>query len=84
MPTRASASEVSVRDLRNNGGNVLDRVARGESLTVTRDGTPVAELRPLHRRSVPARELIARARRAPKVDPDRLRSDIDAVIDQSL
>jgi antitoxin (DNA-binding transcriptional repressor) of toxin-antitoxin stability system len=25
---------------------VLDRVERGESLTVTRDGHPVAELRP--------------------------------------
>jgi antitoxin (DNA-binding transcriptional repressor) of toxin-antitoxin stability system len=37
--------EVTVRDLRNRGGNVLDRVARGETLTVTRDGRPVAELR---------------------------------------
>lgn len=76
--------DVSVRDLRNDGGRVLDRVQRGESLTVTRDGTPVAELRPLLRRSLPAAELIARARRAPTVDPERLRADIDAVIDQSL
>jgi prevent-host-death family protein len=39
-------AEVTVRELRNDGGRVLDRVERGESLTVTRDGHPVAELRP--------------------------------------
>jgi prevent-host-death family protein len=36
-----------VRDLRNNGGEVLRRVEHGERIVVTRDGTPVAELRPL-------------------------------------
>lgn len=76
--------EVSVRDLRNRGGQVLDRVVRGETLTVTRDGTPVAQLRPVPRRSLPSAELIARARRAPKVDADLLRHDIDSVLDQSL
>ncbi|WP_172836158.1 type II toxin-antitoxin system Phd/YefM family antitoxin [Microlunatus soli] len=76
--------EVSVRDLRNHGGQVLDRVVRGETLTVTKDGTPVAELRPVSRRSLAPTELIARARRAPKVDPDLLRHDIDSVLDQSL
>lgn len=76
--------EVSVRDLRNRGGQVLDRVVRGETLTVTKDGTPVAELRPVPRRSLPAAELIARARRAPKVDAELLRRDIDSVLDQSL
>ena len=76
--------EVSVRDLRNRGGQVLDRVVRGETLTVTKDGTPVAELRPVPRRSLPAAELIARARSAPKVDAELLRRDIDSVLDQSL
>ncbi|MGL5808916.1 MAG: type II toxin-antitoxin system Phd/YefM family antitoxin [Nocardioides sp.] len=79
-----AAREVTVRELRNHGGRVLDRVSRGETLMVTKDGSPVAELRPLPRRSLPAAELIARARRAPKVDPERLREDIDAVLDQSL
>lgn len=76
--------EVDVRDLRNRGGQVLDRVVRGETLTVTKDGTHVAELRPVSRRSLPAAELIARARRAPKVDADLLRHDIDSVLNQSL
>ncbi|HLI42856.1 MAG TPA: type II toxin-antitoxin system prevent-host-death family antitoxin [Acidimicrobiales bacterium] len=44
---------MTIRDLRNHGGEVIDRVERGERLTVTRDGRPVAELRPL--RPLPAK-----------------------------
>ncbi|MGO9654844.1 type II toxin-antitoxin system Phd/YefM family antitoxin, partial [Mycobacterium sp.] len=51
---------VTVRDLRNRGGEVLDRVERGERVIVTRDGRAVAELRPLPRRSARAVELIER------------------------
>jgi antitoxin (DNA-binding transcriptional repressor) of toxin-antitoxin stability system len=36
---------VSVRELRNHGGEVLDRVARGAVVVVPRDGAEVAELR---------------------------------------
>lgn len=77
-------SSVTVRDLRNNGSEVLDRVVRGESFVVTRDGAPVAELAPLRRRSVPAAELIARRRALPPVDPAALKRDIDVVLDSSL
>lgn len=73
-----------MRELRNHGGYVLERVQRGETLAVTKDGRPVAELRPIGRRSLATAELVARAKRLPKVDPDRLRADIDAVLDQSL
>jgi prevent-host-death family protein len=75
---------VTVRELRNKGGEVLDRVARGERIIVTRDGRAVAELRPLPRRSVGTAELIARRQRLPLVDPDALRRDIDNVLDTSL
>lgn len=75
---------VSVRDLRNNGGEVLRRVARGERVVVTRDGEPVAELRSLPRKSVSAAELIRRRAHLPQIDPDALRSDIDSVFDSSL
>lgn len=80
----APTTMVSVRDLRNRGGEVLGRVQRGESLTVTSDGTPIAELRPLPRRSRSAVELVARRRSLPPVDPNALRDDVDAVLDQSL
>ena len=75
---------VSVRDLRNNGGRVLERVANGESLTVTLDGRPVAELRPLPGRALSAATLLSRWRRLPVVDSATLRADIDRTIDTSL
>lgn len=77
-------SEVNVRELRNHGSEVLDRVTRGDTLTVTRAGVPVAELRPLPRRPTTASALLARWRRLPHVDPNRLRSDLDAVMDATL
>jgi prevent-host-death family protein len=77
-------SSVSVRDLRNHGGEVLDRVARGETLTVTRDGAEVAELRPRPRPSVSTAELIERRRHLPTVDPELLKRDIDEVMDPGL
>ena len=73
---------VTIRDLRNRGGDVIDRVAAGNPVTVTRDGRPVAELRPLRTSGVTAVALLERWRHIPIVDGDQLRRDIDAVIDQ--
>ncbi len=75
---------VSVRELRNQGGKVLDRVARGETLVVTRDGTEVAELRPRPGRGPKAADLIARRRHLPRIDPQALLRDVDAVLDSEL
>lgn len=75
---------VTVRDLRNRGGEVLDRVARGEVLVVTRDGREVAELRPRARRSPAPAQLIARRRRLPVLDVATLRADLDALLDPEL
>jgi prevent-host-death family protein len=77
-------AEVAVRDLRNHGGDILNRVAGGETVTVTRDGDPVAELRPLPRRPLQAVRLLERWRALPVVDPVRLRADIDEVLDPAL
>jgi prevent-host-death family protein len=77
-------SSVNVRDLRNHGGEVLDRVAAGENLIVIRSGTPVAQLSPLPRKGLSADELIARHRLLPPVDPASLRRDIDEILDTSL
>jgi prevent-host-death family protein len=75
---------VSVRDLRNHGGEVLDRIARGESLIVTRDGAEVAEIVPLRRRTRTTAELIAARRTLPTLDSDRLRADLDQILDARL
>lgn len=77
-------NEVSIRDLRNRGGEVVDRAARGELITITRDGKRVAELRALTRPGLTAQALIERWRHLPAVDPAALRREIDAAIDPSL
>lgn len=75
---------VPVRDLRNNSAALLARVARDESVVVTRDGEAVAAVVPLRRRGLSARELVERRRRLPRVDAAAVRADIDAVIDPRL
>ena len=77
-------AEVSIRELRNHGGEVIDRVARGEQLTVTRDGKPVAQLRPLARASATRSELLRRWSSLPAMDPIAFRRDVDAIVDPSL
>ena len=77
-------AKVTIRELRNHGGEVVERVLRGESLVVTRSGTPVAELRPVRRRGLPTEELMARWRALPRIDLDRLRHDLDALVDPTL
>lgn len=77
-------NEVTIRELRNHGGSVLERVTQGEVLTVTRDGRPVAELRPLSRRPLPAATLLSRWFALPGIDGAKLRADIDDVLDASL
>jgi prevent-host-death family protein len=76
--------EITIRDLRNKGREVLDRVRRGETLTVTRGGRPVAELRPLPRQPAAAIALLDTWRNLPAVDAVRFRADIDAIIDAEV
>lgn len=77
-------SDVTIRDLRNHGGKVVDRVLAGESLTVTRAGRPVAELRPRPRPGLDAATLLERWKHLPVVDPDCFRRDIDEVVEPTL
>jgi len=75
---------VTVRDLRNRGGEVLEQVAAGEPMTVTKDGRAVAELRPVRAPGLPAERLLERWRRVPAVDAQAFRADVDAVLDPGL
>jgi len=77
-------NEVTIRELRNQGAAVLDRVWPGHSLTVTRDGRPVAELRPLQRAPLLAEALLREWRHLPPVNGARLEADIDAAMDPLL
>ena len=75
---------ISIRELRNHGGEVVERVMAGESVTITRSGTPVAELRPLRRRGLDRATLVQRWRHLPPVDPAMFRADVDAAMDSTL
>ncbi|MGB2756272.1 MAG: type II toxin-antitoxin system prevent-host-death family antitoxin [Acidimicrobiia bacterium] len=77
-------ASVTIRELRNHGGDVIDRVAAGETLTVTRNGKPVAELRPLPQRSVSVEVLLNRFRGLEPVDFAQFRADFDEVFDPWL
>jgi prevent-host-death family protein len=75
---------VNVRELRNHGGEVLERVIAGETITVSKSGQDVAELRPIPRRGVSSEELLRRWKRLPRIEPAALRADIDSIFDTSL
>jgi antitoxin (DNA-binding transcriptional repressor) of toxin-antitoxin stability system len=62
-------------------------VASGESFIVTRNGSPIAELRPLapSRRKFVPRETIAEVfGRGPHIDSQKFRDDIDRHVDPYL
>ncbi|NJL29754.1 MAG: type II toxin-antitoxin system prevent-host-death family antitoxin [Thermoanaerobaculia bacterium] len=73
-----------MRDLRNRGGEVVERVLAGETLTVTRAGSPVATLLPLRKRPLDRITLLERWRRLPPIDVKAFRNDIDTLLDSTL
>jgi prevent-host-death family protein len=78
---------IAQRELRNDNARVIAAVAAGESFVITRNGIPVAELRPIRssrRATIPKVELMALAISGPHVDLQRFRADLDRVIDQGL
>lgn len=76
---------ITQRELRNDSAAILREVQAGQTLIVSRNGVPVAELRPVPpRRFVPRAVIADAARRAPRVDARRLRADFDAIADQSI
>ena len=79
----AVTREISQRQLRNESGEIMRELDRGESFVVTRNGVPVGELRPIRRRRfVPKDVALAVFAGASRIDPDRLRGDVDVILDQ--
>jgi prevent-host-death family protein len=77
-------AEVTIRDLRDKGGEVIDRVVDGEVLTVMRNGRPVARLSPIPEQDLPIDVIRERWRDLPPMNHDTLRRELDDVIDPSL
>ena len=81
----ARQSTVGVRDLRQNLSIYLDRVKRGEALTVTEHGAAVAILRPLAAASSTLDRLVAEGRaRTPARDVASLPKPLDITLDRPL
>jgi prevent-host-death family protein len=76
-------SQVSIRELRKEGGDIVDRAAQGERITITRGGKPVAELSPLSP-DLPAEVILDRWRRLPPIDVAAFRAELDEFIDWEL
>ena len=78
---------IAQRELRNQSAQILAAAAAGETFVVTRNGEPVAELRPLsqRRRRFASRSEVARvAAQGPHLDAAGFRQDADAVLDERL
>ncbi len=76
---------ITQREFRNQSAAVLREVQAGETLIVTRNGTPVAELRPIQpRRFVPRATLAAAGAKAPCIDAAQFFTDLERVVDQGI
>ena len=72
---------ISQRDLRNNSGEIMRALDRGEEFIITRSGRPVGELRPVRRQFVGRAAVAAAMAGAPPIDARRFRDDVDAILD---
>ncbi len=78
---------IAQRELRNENAKVIEAVTAGETFVVTRNGEPVAELRPLRagrRTFISLEEVVALAAAGVRIDRHQFRADLDQVIDQGL
>ena len=76
---------INQRELRNDSAAILREVQAGQAIIISRNGVPVAELRPIPPRKFVPRAVIADAVRcAPHIDASRLRADLDAVVDHAV
>ena len=93
MPStiRRMPSTISQRQLRNDNAEVIRRVEAGESFTVTKRGTPVADLVPhqegvsgTRARFLPVEQLVARMSDLPPWGAagfDREQRELDGLVD---
>lgn len=81
------ARTIAQRELRNDNAKVIEAVAAGETFIVTRNGEPVAELRPIRpgrRTFVDRREIDDMAAVGVRIDPRQFREDLDGAFDQAI
>ena len=79
---------ITGHQLHDDSAEILGRVEAGESFLVTRDGHPIAEIRPVpasvpagRQRFVSREHLLALVQDMEPIDSARFRADLDAVTD---
>lgn len=80
--TAPMSTVISQRDLRNNSGQIMRALDRGEVFIITRSGVPIGELRPMRRPFVGRAAVAAAMAGAPPIDARRFRDAVDAMLDQ--
>lgn len=75
---------ITQRELRNESGEIMRALDRGEDFVVTRNGMPVGELRPVRRQFIDREVLLATFRHAAPIDAEQFRADVDSVLDQGI
>jgi prevent-host-death family protein len=75
---------ISQRELRNQSGEIMRAIDQGAEFIITRNGVPVAVLKPVRRRFVSRSALAAAMKGAPSIDARRFRDDVDAILDQEI
>lgn len=82
--THSMARKLTQRELRNNSGEIMRALDRGESFIVTRNGVPVGDLVPTGTPTfISALAAQAALAGAPRIDAERFRRDIDVLLDQN-
>jgi len=76
------ANEITQWDLRNNSGDVMRGLDQGDTYTVTRNGIPVGELRPIRSNKFVRTDILQSVfSNLETIDFDQFRDDLDSVID---
>jgi prevent-host-death family protein len=78
---------VPQRELRNQNAQIIDAVVGGATFIITRNGEPVAELRPIargRRHFVSTTEVAALAANEAHIDASVFRRDLDALVEQGV
>lgn len=77
------ARHLTQRELRNQSGEIMRALDRGEQFVVISNGRPVGELRPIRpRQFVPVATLQASLRGVGEIDANQFFADIDSIADQ--
>jgi len=79
MSATTTPRTITQRELRNESAAIMDAVEAGETMVVTRNGVPVAELKPIQRtREISTEELRRIFATSPAPDYALMRAESDA------